>query len=216
MKNLKVGVLGTGDVGRVLATGFVGLGCQVKMGSREAGNAKAAAWVAGAGPFASSGTFAEVAQWADALVLATSWSGTENALQLAGAQHFVGKLVIDATNPLRFGAHGPELALGHTDSGGEQVQRWLPGAHVVKAFNIIGNQHMISPSFPGGKPDMFIAGDSSEAKQQVAQICQDFGWDVVDLGGIVSSRYLEPLAMVWIIHYMRTKSGNHALKFLRK
>ena len=75
---------------------------------------------------------------------------------------------------------------------------------------------MTSPSFPGGKPDMFIAGDSSEAKQQVAQICQDFGWDVVDLGGIVSSRYLEPLAMVWIVHYMRTKSGNHALKFLRK
>ncbi len=216
MKNLKIGILGTGDVGRALGNGFVSLGCQVMMGSREAGNEKSAAWAKAAGELASSGTFEQAAQFADIVVLATLWTGTENALRLAGAENLAGKILIDTTNPLSFGPQGPSLAIGHTDSGGESVQRWAPGAKVVKAWNIVGNPHMYQPSFPGGPPDMFIAGNDGEAKTKVSEILAAFGWQIVDLGGIEMSRYLEPLAMVWIMTYFRTRSGNHAFKLLRK
>lgn len=216
MKNLKIGILGTGDVGRALGNGFVATGCQVMMGSREAGNEKSAAWAQSAGELASTGTFAQAAQFADIVILATLWSGTENALALAGAENLAGKILIDTTNPLNFGPQGPSLAIGHTDSAGEQVQRWVPLAKVVKAWNIVGNPHMFQPSFPGGPPDMFIAGNDAGAKEKVTEILKAFGWDVNDLGGIEMSRYLEPMAMVWIMQYFRTRSGNHAFKLLRK
>src|SRR5207302_5011243 len=124
-------------------------------------------------------------RFGDLVVVATAWSGTENALQLAGADSFAGKVVIDATNPID-ASHGmpPRLALGHTDSGGEQVQRWLPRARVVKAFNSVGNPHMFKPEFPGGPPDMFIAGNDAEAKKTVTEILTAFGWNTIDVGGI--------------------------------
>ena len=95
------------------------------------------------------------------------------------------------------------------------MQRWAAQAKVVKAWNIVGNPHMFQPSFPGGPPDMFIAGNDADAKVKVSEILAAFGWQVVDLGSIEMSRYLEPLAMVWIMTYFRTKSGNHAIKLLR-
>lgn len=213
---MKMGILGTGDVGRALGTGFVKHGHEVKIGSRQAGNEKAEAWRQETGDKASTGTFAEAAAFGDVVVVATLWTGTENALRLAGPENFKGKTVIDTVNPLDFSSGAPRLALGTTDSAGEQVQRWLPDAHVVKAFNIVGNAHMVDPQFPGGPPDMFIAGDDAGAKETVGGILKDFGWEVVDLGGIESSRYLEPMAMVWILHAFQLKKGNHAFKLLRK
>ena len=213
---MKIGILGTGDVGRALGTGFVKHGHEVKIGSRQAGNEKAEAWRQETGGKASTGTFAEAAAFGDIVVVATLWTGTENALRLAGPENFKGKTVIDTINPLDFSTGAPRLALGTTDSAGEQVQRWLPDAHVVKAFNIVGNAHMVDPQFPGGPPDMFIAGDDAGAKETVGGILKDFGWEVIDLGGIESSRYLEPMAMVWILHAFQLKKGNHAFKLLRK
>jgi hypothetical protein len=213
---MKIGILGTGDVGRALGTGFVKHGHEVKIGSREAGNEKAEAWRKQAGGKASTGTFAEAASFGEVVVLATLWSGTENALRLAGHENLAGKTVIDTTNPLDFSTGAPRLAVGFDTSAGEQIQAWVPGAHVVKAFNMVGNAHMVDPQFPGGPPDMIIAGNDSGAKQAVTDILKDFGWGVVDLGGIESSRYLEPLAMVWILHYFQTKNGNHAFKLLHK
>ncbi len=216
MENKKIGILGTGDVGRALGNGFVSLGYSVKMGSREAGNAKALEWAKTAGPLASTGTFSDAAAFGEVVILAGLWSATESILQQAGEANLAGKVLIDATNPLNFGPQGPALAVGHTDSGGEQVQRWVPKAHVVKCFNIVGNPHMFRPQFPGGPPDMLIAGNDAGAKQTVTAICKAFGWDVIDLGGIAASRLLEPFAMVWITHYINTKSGNHAFKLLKK
>jgi len=213
---MKIGILGTGDVGRALGTGFVKHGHAVKIGSRQAGNEKAEKWRQETGEKASTGTFADAAAFGDVIVVATLWTGTENALRLAGPENFKGKTVIDTVNPLDFSTGAPRLALGTTDSAGEQVQRWLPDAHVVKAFNIIGNAHMVDPQFPGGPPDMFIAGDDAGAKETVGGILKDFGWEVIDLGGIESSRYLEPMAMVWILHAFQLKKGNHAFKLLRK
>ncbi|MBI5068610.1 MAG: NADPH-dependent F420 reductase [Deltaproteobacteria bacterium] len=216
MAKTKIGILGTGDVGRTLGAGLCALGHEVKIGSREPASEKLREWKARAGPLASTGTFAEAAASGDLLVLATLWTGTENALRLAGAGALAGKPLIDTTNPLDFSSGAPRLSLGHTDSAGEQVQRWAPQARVVKAFNTVGNAHMVKPQFPGGPPDMFLCGNDEPAKAAVSALCGELGWPTVDLGGIEMSRYLEPLAMVWIVHYFRTKSGNHALKLLRK
>lgn len=213
---MRIGILGTGDVGRALGTGFATLGHDVMIGSRDAANPKLRDWLGKAGAHTSGGTFEQAAKFAELAVLATAWSGTENALRLAGADKLAGKVVIDATNPLDFSTLPPTLAVGHSDSGGEQVQRWLPAARVVKAFNIVGNAHMFRPEFPGGPPDMVICGNDEAAKRAVSTVLNEFGWGVIDLGGIEGSRYLEPLAMVWIVHGFAAKSWNHAFKLLRK
>jgi predicted dinucleotide-binding enzyme len=214
---MRIGVIGSGAVGQALGSGLVALGHEVKLGTREPAGDKARSWLAQTGERTSAGTFAEAAVHSELAILATMWAGTENALTLAGARNLAGKVVLDATNPLDFSSGvPPRLALGHTDSGGEQVQRWLPDARVVKAFNIVGNAHMVKPQFPGGPPDMFICGNDPSAKKSVEEICTALGWPVSDLGGIEASRYLEPFAMVWIVHGFRTGTWNHAFKLLRK
>ena len=215
---MKIGILGTGDVGRTLANGFLATGHPVMMGSRVAANEKALAWAkeAGAGSAASTGTFADAAKFAEVAVLALSWTGAENALQLAGAENLAGKVVIDAINPLTFGARGLELAIGHADSAGERVQRWLPAARVVKAFNSVGYAQMFKPDFSGGPPDMFICGNDDAAKKTVTDILMSFGWSTIDVGDIEGARLLEPLSILWIDYAMRAKSHSHAFKLLRK
>jgi predicted dinucleotide-binding enzyme len=211
----KIGVIGSGDVGKVLAAGFAAADHQVRIGSREP--AKLADWAAKAGKGVGVGSFAETAAFGEAVILATLWSGTENAIRLAGPASFAGKVVLDATNPLVFEAgRPPRLALGHTDSGGEQVQRWLPQARVVKVFNTVGNAHMVKPSFPGGPPDMFICGDDAAAKTTVSGLCQELGWPTIDIGGIAGARLLEPLCILWVGYGIATGTWNHAFKLLRK
>ena len=93
----------------------------------------------------------------------------------------------------------------------------LPDSKVVKAFNIVGNPHMIHPFFPGGPPTIFICGNDDEAKKNVIDnILTKFGWEIIDIGGIEGARLLESLALLWITHYFRTGNGNHAFKLLRK
>jgi predicted dinucleotide-binding enzyme len=211
----RIGIIGSGQVGRSLGAGFVQHGHEVKIGSRDP--SKLDDWVTEHGESASSGTFSEVADFGQIVILATLWSGTESAIDLAGPERLGGKVVIDVTNPLDFGSgFPPKLALGHTDSGGEQVQRWMPYARVVKCFNCVGHAHMVSPDFPDGPPDMFIAGDDGEAKATVTGICEKLGWGVVDAGGISAARLLEPLALLWIGYAAQTKSYDHAFRLLRK
>lgn len=213
---MRIGILGSGEVGRALGTAFAACGHEVKLGARDAANPRVRDWVAKGGVHASGGTFEDVARFGEVIVLATAWTGTENAIRLAGPDNFARKVVIDATNPLDFSSKPPRLSIGLNDSAGEQVQRWLATARVVKAFNIVGNPHMFRPSFPGGPPDMFICGNDAQAKGTVSLILNEFGWEVIDLGGIECARYLEPLAMTWITYGFRTGSWNHAFKLLRK
>jgi predicted dinucleotide-binding enzyme len=217
MTPTKIGVLGTGDVGRTLGAGFVSRGHEAKIGSREPQSEKAQKWAKDNGPRASAGSFADAAKFGEIVVLATLWSGTKSALDLAGADNLAGKVVIDATNPLDF-SHGmpPRLALGHSDSGGEQVQRWLPKARVVKCFNIVGNAHMVDPKLAGGPPDMWIAGNDEAAKKKVGEILHDFGWpDPIDTGGIEGARLLEVMCLLWVGYGARTGTWSHAFKLLR-
>lgn len=214
---MKVGILGSGAVGQALGKGFADLGHEVKIGTRDPGQDKIKTWIGKAGSRASAGTYAEAAAFGELLVLATPWTGTENAIKLSESINFISKVVIDVTNPLDFSSGPPpKLALGHTDSGGEQVQRWISDAHVVKAFNIVGNADMVNPKFPGGPPDMFICGNDDGAKKKVTEILTAFGWSTIDLGKMVASRYIEPLAMVWITYGFRTNQWTQAFKLLRK
>jgi hypothetical protein len=211
MQLVRIGILGSGDVGRALAAGFAGLGHNVKIGSRDP--EKLREWAEGR-EHVSTGTFAETARFGDVLVLATLGVATEEAIRLAGIDAFDGKVVIDTTNPLDFSTGMPRLSIGHTDSLGEVVQRLLPQARVVKAFNTVGNALMVNPQLPGGPPDMFLCGNDEDAKKIVSQVCAHFGWGVVDLGGIEGSRYLEPMCLVWVLHGIRSGSWGHAFKLL--
>ena len=215
---MKVGVLGSGDVAKALGTGFVTLGHEVLLGSRVAGNPKTAAWAKGTNGKGSTGSFADAAAFGEVIVLATLGVAAPEAIRLAGLGNFDGKVVIDATNPLAFSPQGvPSLAIGHTTSQGEVNQKALPRAHVVKAFNIVGNANMFRPTFPDGPPDMFICGNDAAAKKKVEKILHDFGWpSVIDLGGIESSRELEALCILWVKSAIGLDNFNIAFKLLRK
>ncbi|MFZ5892100.1 MAG: NADPH-dependent F420 reductase [Myxococcota bacterium] len=214
---MKVGILGTGEVGRALGKGFITLGHNVKLGAREASNEKALAFAREHGARASSGTFADAAAYGDLIVLATLGSANEEALRAAGLDHFSGKVLIDTTNPLDFSkGMPPRITGGLGDSGGELVQSLLPDAKVVKAFNTVGNAHMFRPDFAGGPPDMFICGNDAEAKKEVSALLADFGWGVADVGGIQSAHYLESMCLVWVLYAMQGGGWNHAFKLLKK
>src|SRR5690606_37882389 len=116
-----------------------------------------------------------------------------------GPQPFAGKVVIDTTNPLDFSRGYPDLSIKGEDSGGETLQRLLPEARMVKAFNTTTSALMFRPEIAGGPPDMFIAGNDQEAKTIVAGILGDFGWPTIDCGPILSSRWLEAMCMAWVM-----------------
>ena len=214
---MRIGILGSGDVAKALGGGFLALGHEVKLGSRGAGNEKALAWAKSMGPKASAGTFADAAGFGERIVLATLGMANESALRGAGLERLRGKLLIDATDPL---AHEPgqppKLAISGDDSGGERVQKLAPDARVVKAFNTVGYALMFRPRLAGGPPDMFICGNDERAKQETTALLTEFGWGTIDVGGIESSRYLEAMCIVWVLHGVRTKSWNHAFKLLKK
>jgi predicted dinucleotide-binding enzyme len=212
---VKVGILGSGDVGKSLARGFAALGHEVKIGSRSP--EKLAEFAEDAGERVSAGTFEEAARFGDLIALATLGNATEEAIDLAGTANFDGKVVIDATNPLRIEPGKlPQLFVGFDDSLGERVQRHIPKSRVVKAFNTVGNAYFHQPDLPGGPPDMFIAGNDGDAKKIVGQLCRHFGWGVIDIGGIEGSRHLEPMCMVWVLHGILSGSWSHAFKMLKK
>jgi hypothetical protein len=214
---MKVGVLGSGDVGKAIARGFLALGHDVMLGAREANNEKVQAFVKEMNVRISGGTFADAAKFGDVVVLATLGTANESALSAAGAENLNGKVLIDTTNPLDFsGGMPPKLIGGPNNSGGERVQRHVPGARVVKAFNSVGNAHMFRPSFAGGPPTMFICGNDDPAKKQVEGILRDFGWEAADIGGIEGSGHLEALCLVWVLYAVKNGGWNHAFKLLRK
>jgi predicted dinucleotide-binding enzyme len=197
---MRVGVLGSGQVGQTLARAFADRGHDVMLGSRDPRKPEVAAWLAEEGEGIAGGTFAETASHGDLVVLAVLGAAVEEAIGQAGPGSLAGKVVIDATNPLDFSAgFPPSLIWGHTDSGGERAQRAAPDAKVVKAFNIIGNAYFADPRFGAEQPTMMIAGNDADAKTTVGRVVEDFGWPpAVDVGGIDASRELEALCILWV------------------
>jgi predicted dinucleotide-binding enzyme len=212
----RVGLLGSGEVGRRLAAGFSSRGHDVMIGSRDPGKPELREWLAGDGAGIEAGTFAQAAGHGELLVLAVMGNAAEDAIADAGPEKFRGKVVIDAMNPLDFsGGFPPRLAITGEDSLGERVQRALPDAKVVKAFNTIGNPYFVDPSFREGQPTMLIAGDDEGAKHTVGDLLADFGWsDVVDIGGIEGSRELEAICIAWVKIGGARGSWDHGFKLL--
>jgi len=207
-------VLGTGDVGKALAAGLVRHGHTVTIGTRDPAAVKFSAWRK-INPEVKITNVNDAAKQAEIAILCTAWEGAKPTVESA-IGGLTGKVVIDVTNPLDFSkGTPPSLSVAGHDSAGETVQRWLPKSHVVKCWNIVGNPYMIDPKLPQ-TPTMFIAGNDAKAKQTVTALLGEVGWsDTVDLGGIAASRYLEGLAMVWILTFFATGSGAHALGLVR-
>jgi 8-hydroxy-5-deazaflavin:NADPH oxidoreductase len=197
---MKIGVLGTGMVGNALATKLASLGHEVKMGARDAKNAKAAAWVDSAGRGASQGTFADAAAFGEIVFNCTAGAGSLDALQASGAANLRGKILADVANPLDF-SHGmpPSLFAGNTDSLGERIQATFPEARVVKTLNTVNANVMVDPGRVPGDSDVFVCGNDAGAKAEVTRILKDFGWkSVIDLGDITAARGTESYLPLWL------------------
>jgi 8-hydroxy-5-deazaflavin:NADPH oxidoreductase len=197
---MKIGILGTGVVGATLGTKFAQLGHDVKMGARDAGNEKAAAWVKQAGARASQGSFADAAAFGELVFNCTSGGGALPALEAAGAQNLDGKVLVDVSNPLDFSkGMPPTLSVVNTDSLGEQIQRKLPGVRVVKALNTLSAPLMVNPGALKGETDLIICGNDKAAKEQVTALLKSMGWkSILDLGDITNSRGTEMWLALWI------------------
>jgi predicted dinucleotide-binding enzyme len=213
---MKIGILGSGDVAKALAGGFLGRGDSVMLGTRDP--AKLGAWQTSAGGAGSIGTFAEAAAFGELVLVATNGAAAVDAVTQAGSAHFAGKVVIDVTNPLVLRENAPPgVFVGGDDSLGERVQRALPGARVVKAFNTVNCLDMVHPDYPEGPPDFFLCGDDTVAKAEVGEIARSFGWrSIVDLGPLEVARYLEPMVNVWVLYGAATGKWRHAFRMLTK
>lgn len=211
----KIGVIGSGQVGEVLANGFLTHGYTVKRGSREPG--KLADWKAGARGDASTGTMSETAAWADIIVLAVKGSGAEPSIDEMGAANLAGKLVLDATNPI---ADAPPkngaltFFTGANESLLQRLQAKAPAGKFVKAWNSVGNAMMINPKLAIA-PAMFICGADAGAKQDAAAILKQFGWEAIDVGGAEMGHAVEALCILWCSTGFLHNDWTHAFAYLR-
>jgi predicted dinucleotide-binding enzyme len=209
----KIGIIGSGVVGKVLATGFNKHGYQVMLGSGDKSKREQFKKETGI----STGTFDEAAAFGDIVILAVKGNVAENVITSLAGKIF-GKTVIDATNPI---AEKPpvngviQFFTSLDNSLMERLQRLVPEAHLVKAFNCTGNAFMIDPDF-GQKPSMFICGNSASAKKDVTALLEKVGWEVEDMGNVEAARAIEPLCMLWCIPGILENRWTHAFKLLKK
>lgn len=202
LRVMRIGVLGTGTVGRTLAQALVDRGHEVRMGSRAAGHDKAVAWAGDAGPLASEGSFADAAAFGELVINATAGTASLEALQAAGAEQLAGKVLIDVANPLDTSkGMPPTLSVCNDDSLGESIQRAFPEVRVVKALNTVTAAVMVKPDLVPGTHTIFICGDEDAAKSQVAALLEELGWpapSILDLGDITAARGMEMYMPLWL------------------
>jgi 8-hydroxy-5-deazaflavin:NADPH oxidoreductase len=213
---MKIGVLGSGAVGKVLARGFLEHGHEAMVGTRN--NAKLADWLA-SNPHGRVGSFSETATFGEIVVLAVKGTAAADVLRAAGAKNLSGKLVIDTTNPIADAPPTNGVLKYFTDlddSLMERLQREFPDAQFVKAFNSVGSEYMVDPQFAGGKPTMFICGNNEAARKTTTGLLEQFGWEVADMGSAESARAIEPLCILWCIPGLLRGEWSHAFKFLGK
>lgn len=198
---MKIAVLGTGGVGRTIASKLIAVGHEVRLGSRSADNAEAAAWTQASGARASHGTFADAAAFGELVFNCTSGANSLAALHAAGAANLAGKVLVDVANPLDFSqGMPPTLTISGRDSLGESIQREFPATKVVKALNTVNMNLMVDPSRVKSDHELLIAGNDAAAKAQVkGWLGEWFGWKAfVDLGDITGARASEGWLLVWV------------------
>ncbi len=201
---MKIGILGTGMVGNTLGTALTAKGHEVKMGSRDAVNEKAAEWTKVNGKNASQGTFEDAALFGDIIFNCTKGEHSLEVLNSAGEQNLAGKILVDVANPLDFSkGMPPTLSLVNDTSLGETIQKTFPQVKVVKTLNTLNCTLMIDANkLANGDHNLFICGNDERAKQQVKELLHDnFNWkteNIIDLGDITNSRGTEQLLPLWI------------------
>ena len=192
---MKIGIIGKGNVGTAIAAGLTRKGHEVKFGHRDPKE-----------------PVSEAAKWGEVIILAVPHgAAADTAKELGSAAD--GKTVIDVSNALN---ETGELAIGFTTSAAEEIQKLLPKARVVKAFNTVFAQNQSVGRIGSEKLTLFVAGDDAKAKQTVMQLGADIGFDPVDAGKLKAARYLEPMGMLMIsLGYglgMGTKIGYKLVK----
>jgi 8-hydroxy-5-deazaflavin:NADPH oxidoreductase len=209
----KIGIIGSGIVGRVLAAGFTRHGYQVMVGSGDKSKREQISKETGV----LTGTFAKTALFGETIIFAIKGTAAEKVILLL-ADLLSGKTVIDTTNPI---ADKPpvngviQYFTSLEESLLERLQKSAPRANLVKAFSSVGNAFMIDPEFEL-KPTMFICGNNPSAKKDVTALLEEIGWEVEDMGNMESARAIEPLCMLWCIPGFLENKWNHAFKLLRK
>jgi 8-hydroxy-5-deazaflavin:NADPH oxidoreductase len=215
---MKIGIIGSGIVGRVLATAFLKEGNEVMLGTRNIAKKEVITWK-NENSRGQTGNFEEAALFGELIVLATVGTVVEEAIQLAMKANFTGKTVIDTTNPLSAAAPVNGVLQYFTspnESLMEKIQALLPEANIVKAFNSVGNTQMYKPDYNNILPTMFICGNNNAAKKTVTDILTSFGWETEDMGHSESARAIEPLCMLWCIPGFLHNQWTHAFKLLKK
>lgn len=213
----KVAVLGSGDVGKVLAVGFKKHGYEVTIGSNHP--EKLADWQKKEGKEIKVASFNDAAKAGELIVLAVKGGAAEKLIKDIPEAAMNGKTIIDATNPIADAAPENGVLRFFTSldkSLMEQLQALRPKAHFVKAFNSVGNAFMVNPQFNGTKPTMFICGDSETAKKEVTTILDKFGWETADMGARQAARAIEPLCILWCIPGFTKNEWNHAFKLVKQ
>ena len=208
---MRIGILGTGVVGKTLGTKLAKLGHDVRMGSRAAGGEKARVWVKETASKSSEGTFADAAAHAEMVFNCTSGMASLEALKAAGALNLQGKVLVDVSNPLDFSkGMPPTFSVCNTDSIGEQIQRAFPTAKVVKSLNTVTVAVMVEPSLIPGVHTMFVSGNDHKAKGEVIDLLKTgFGWkEVMDLGDITAARAQEMHLALWLRLFTKLKTPN--------
>jgi predicted dinucleotide-binding enzyme len=208
----KVGIIGSGMVATSLAKGLINLGYTVMLGSRDAAKRETIKKETGA----EVGDFKEVAAFGELVILAVKGIVAETVIKLVSSM-LDGKTVIDATNPIdeKPPINGVlSFFTTNDDSLMERLQELAPKANFVKAFNSVGNSHMVNPQFES-KPTMFICGNSDTAKKEVTSLLDKFGWETEDMGAVEAARAIEPLCILWCIPGFRENRWNHAFKLLK-
>ncbi|MDX2056038.1 MAG: NAD(P)-binding domain-containing protein [Polyangiaceae bacterium] len=212
---MKIGIIGTGQVGQTLAVGFKTHGHQVSIGTRSP--EKLADYSKGAGQGISVTSALEAVKGADVVVLAVKGAAALEAIAPLAAS-LKGKVVIDTTNPIAEAPPEQGVLRFFTDLNEsllEKLQAANPEVRFVKAFSCVGSALMVDPKLPGGKPSMFIAGNDAQAKATVSQLLEQFGWETEDMGAAAAARAIEPLCMLWCIPGFLKNDWMHAFKVLR-
>lgn len=210
---MKITVVGSGNVGGALGSRWAEMGHEVTFASRNPGKDSLRKLISKHGKNAQASAITHAGDGAEVIVLAVPWSAAESAIDQLG--NIGQKIVIDCTNPIAEGMSG--LTIGTTTSAGEMVQQWMPGAKVVKAFNSTGAGNMADSKYDNGKIAMPICGDDQDAKKTVKQLAEELGFEVYDAGPLSSSRYLEPMALLWVtLAYKQGLGPDMAFRIIKR
>ncbi|MEM9051231.1 MAG: NAD(P)-binding domain-containing protein [Bacteroidota bacterium] len=211
----KIGIIGSGVVGKTLAKGYADKGHSVKLGTRHP--AKLDDWQRSEAESVEVSSFQDAADFGDVIILAVKGTAAKEVVQLLGTKAITGKTIMDATNPISDSAPENGVLNFFTNQNGslmEDLQKAFPYANFVKGLNSVGSHFMVDPSFEI-TPTMFIAGNDENAKAEVSELISKLGWEIEDMGTAEAARAIEPLCMLWCIPGFLNNQWSHAFKLLK-